>query len=746
MSAERESDRFDSDRFDAMDAALRTIVCDSPDWLTELIESQRSADEYRIAAYFLKSLDAASGSNIWARTRNRLFAVIAPDRQSVLIECIGRFGDEDDAPVLATHARSDHLWAPKALATWAEIDPGAVLAYLDTFPSLARTPAGRGWIDRLFDFDAARTRSALQAWREACDPTGGALAALFSRAEDRVDEALVAHLLSKLEDLMRAPFAEGARDPFASLVNLLGSLTLDPRHDGLFEAYRGSELAARLCARAIDHVDGRKDDRQVAVRRLLRRIGGADYERLLLHTLSHDDLGKSRAGIAMSIFAPTAPVVSRLEELTAVGTSEGDAIEVRLSLWRVLLALDPERWRPRLMGLTKSEAEEDVSFALRLLPEYEEAGDQNVLLESLRGRARGSTMEAMLMNAAAVAGPSDRDLTARALARLGADDDEAGRLGVLNTLIKDQSPEPRAIFDKYLERLGTAKSWKSYDSQALVARLGQGGASDALWAIGERVGGRGFWSADDFVEQLVDKDEAKALNILLERAFSEPDFITNVQPDAIATLARIDKDRATKAFRQAWTSYPDRRRNMARAVRALDPSALEAMVDVLGEDRPGTGDRYAYRAACVELRIGHETIQPYLLERYAEADAARKDALLEAIGWMPDGPGLLTGILETERDRQLRDKAYEVRRVWLDAAAAAEQFRRHPSLVTMEFALDVCEPEPTYMREDPLRIIDQISIDPQLTYFAEQQLARRLNELTKSNFKRVRVRARRPDA
>jgi hypothetical protein len=745
MSAERESDRYVSERFDAMDAALRTIVCDAPDWLTDLVESERSADEYRIAAYFLKSLDVERGNAIWSRTRDRLFGVIAPERQSVLIECIDRFGDERDAGVLALHALSDRAWASKAVATWAKIDPGAVLDYIEALPPLAPIPPGRDWMDRLFDYDGDRTRTALQQWREAGDSTGGELAALFSRAEDRVDDALVSHLLAKLADIMGAPFGEGRRDPFASLVALLGSLTLDPRHDPLFEAYRGSDFAARICARAMDHVNRNSDERQVAVRRILRRIGGSDYESLVLHTLSHDDLGKSRAGIAMSIFAPTPPVVARLEELTSVGTSEGDATEVRLSLWRVLLAVEPERWRPRLMALTKRDTEEDVAFALRLLPEYEEAGDQAFLLESLRGRAPGSKIEAMLLNAAAVAGPSDPDLTARALARLATDDDEAGRLGALNTLLKDKSPEARAIFDTYLARLGNAKSWKSYDSEALVIRLGQGGASEALWAIGERVGGRGFWSADDFVEQLVDKDEVKALNILLERAFSEPDFITNVQPDAIATLARIDKDRATQAFRQAWIGYPDRRRSMARAVRAVDSRALEAMVDALDEDRPGSGDRYAYRAACVELRIGHTTIKPYLMAQFAAADAERKEALVEAIGWMPDGPHLLTGLLETERDRHLRDKLYEVRRVWLDAAAAAEQFRQRPSLVTMEFALDVCEPEPTYMRDDPLRIIDQINIDPQLTYFAEQQLARRLNDLTKSNLKRVRVRARRPD-
>src|SRR5690606_37943176 len=125
-------------------------------------------------------------------------------------------------------------------------------------------------------------------------------------------------------------------------------------HDPLFHARRNTPLSAAIAKRANAHFDGEHDEDYVTVRRLLRRIGGAEYEGFVLHALSSDDLSTAYAGITNSIFCPTKVIVARLAELLEMGVSADDDDTTLLDLWRMLLAIDPATWRPRLLALLGS--------------------------------------------------------------------------------------------------------------------------------------------------------------------------------------------------------------------------------------------------------------------------------------------------------------------------------------------------------------------------------------------------------
>ena len=673
--------------------------------------------------------------------REKLFSVIPEDRQTVLIECVGRFGDKSNVPLLMEKLRADHRATPYALNALVDIAPEDALAFLETRPLLESPGYGRIWIDRLLDLDHERTSNALRAWLQQGDPTGGTLAAIWSRVEERIDSEAITFLLDRLEEAVAKSPAENQRDPCPALLSLLGSLTLDPVHGALFEARRNTVLSKTVLARAIGHFDGTHDQNYISVRRLLRRIGGDEYEKLVLHALSSDELSKAHTGITTSIFAPTEAVVARLTHLAEHGISEGNDDTARLDLWRTLLALDPTTWRPKLLALLGSSAETDVLLGLFLIPEYAEDGDQAHVLACLEKSEPRGQIEDKAMNVAAAIGEPDPAMTRRAITRLTTGNAEGRGLGCLNVLLNDRSTDGRAALDLYLAPLETVKSWKSHDAEALAIRLGQGDANEQLWRAGERMMHHPFLSGDRFVGSFAERDPPRAMGVLLERAFAPPDILTSAQPDAIDALATLDKKLATQAFVQAWNDHEGRRKYLAQSARHLNDEALQAMIDGLHEEQRHGSGTIAYRAACVELRRAHERARPMLLAHFAAHDATVRLALCEAIGWMPASPALLAEIIAEEAESDVRSRAYEIRRHWMGVEMAVAQFRALRTLETMEYAIDVADPNPLCSWGDPLRIIEDIQPDPRLTGFAERQFARRFNEVQKSSVRRVKIRA-----
>ncbi len=742
LSADRETGEFDYELFQRMENALKTVVRDDPLWLGARIAAEEGQEELRLAAYLLKSLDGPTGGPVWVAAKEKLFARIPEDRHTVLAECIGRFGDRSALTVLIGLIRSRHRASPVALDILIALDPAEACALIETSPRSAVTPRGSLWLHRLLDFDAARASRAVRFWLLKHDPSGRELARAWGQAEERIDPETIDCLVDRLDEVLAKPPEKTPPDPLRTLLGLLGSLTLDPVNDGVFQARQGTRLAAALRLRAIAHFDAEKDEHYVAVRRLLRRIGGSDYEALILHALSPDDIALAHTGIISAIFAPSPAVVDRLTWLAGNGTHSGKDDGPLLSLWRVLLALDPDSWRPRLVALLASDVEFDILLGLTLLPEYLEEGDHAHILACLAKSAPASVVEAKAMNVAATTGDPDALAVRRAVARLADKESDTGQLGALNVLLADRSAEGRAALDAHLAPLETIKSWKSFDADALAIRLRQGDASEALWRAGERMISRPFLSGSEIIDVIAERDPPKAMNVLLERAFAPPGFVTNTQPEAIRELALLDKPLATQAFVQAWVDHETRRQYLAPSARHLDDEALKVMVDHLAEDDQHGGGTIAYRATCIELRHARERAGPLLRERFARASAADRLALCEAIGWLPGSPQLLADIVANDPDSDVRDRAHEIRRQWILTERAVGQLRAVRTLDAMEYVIDIADPTPLCAWGDPLRIIEDIQPDPRLTAFAETQLARRFNAVRKSSNKRIPVRNR----
>ncbi|MDX8525912.1 hypothetical protein RFM68_15495 [Mesorhizobium sp. MSK_1335] len=740
LNRDREAKRFDYDLFERMEAALKLLVRADPAWLGRLIEAEDGQEELRLAALLLKSLETAVGSPIWHQVREKMLQIIPDDRQAVVMECLARFGDASDREMLERKIKAGDRSASYAMEALAEIDVDAALRAIEQKPPQPSLPYSRYWLDRLLDHDPGRTAAALRDWLIAGDPSGGKLASLWHGIEGRIDPDTIVLLLDRLEALIEVPTPKQGRDPRRDLLTVLGSLTLDPVHDSLFEARRNTALSAAIAKRAIAHFDGTHDDDDVAVRRLLRRIGGAEYERLVIHALSPEDLGRAHSGITSSIFCPTDTVVARLEKLVEVGVTPDGNDDALLDLWRMLLAIDPATWRPRLLALLLSDDQRSIMLGLRLIPEFAAKGDEAAVLACFETSAPGNAVTARAMQVAIEIGDPAEAMVARALEEIQAAESGDASTTCLNVLLNDRSEAARTALDAYLAPLETAKSWKSHDSQALAIRLSQGGASPELWRAGFRMMHGTWFSGDRFLDVVLDHDRPRAMDVLLDQAFAAPATFVNAQPDAIKLLAKVDRPLATQAFVQSWNDHPRRRQHLAESVRRLEDSAFYAMIATLGEEFRVGQPTQTYRAICVELRRARDRAWPLLLKKFDGASAAERVALCSALGWTAGQSHGLLPLIEAETDNEVRRELYHSWRHWRQVEAAVAQFREARSLKTMEYAIEFGDPAPLCGWEDPLRIIEAIGGDDRLIVFAERQFAVRFNKVRGSKLRRVVVR------
>ncbi|HEY1605671.1 MAG TPA: hypothetical protein VGF77_08730 [Allosphingosinicella sp.] len=740
LNRDREAKRFDYALFERMEAALKLLVRVDPAWLGRLIEAENGQEELRLAAFLLKSLETALGSPIWHQAREKMLEVIPDDRQTVVMECVARFGDASDRGMLERKMQVGDRSAAYALEALAEIDVDAALRAIEQKPPRPSLPHGRYWLDQLLDHAPGRTTAALRDWLVAADPSGGKLASLWHGIEDRIDPDTIVLLLDRLEAEIETTKPEHGLDPRHDLLTLLGSLTLDPVHDPLFEARRNTVLSAAITKRAIAHFDGTRDDDYVAVRRLLRRIGGAEYERLVLHALSPENLGKAHSGITTSIFCPTVAVVARLGKLVDVGVTPDRSDEALLDLWRMLLAIDPANWRPRLLALLQSDDEKSALLGLHLLPEFAAKGDETAVLACFETSAPGSAVQARAMQVAIEIGDPAEVMVARALNEIQAAESGGASATCLSVLLNDRSEAGRAALDAYLAPLETAKSWNSYDSQALAIRLSQGDASPELWRAGFRMMHGTWFSGDRFLDVVLEHDRPRAMDVLLDQAFAAPATFVNAQPDAIKLLAKVDRPLATQAFVQSWNDHPQRREHLAGSVRGLEDTAFGTMIGTLGEEIRAGRPTQSYRTICVELRRARDRAWPLVLARFNDASAAERVALCPALGWTAGQSDTLLPLLEAETDNEVRRELYDSWLHWRQLEDAVSQFRAARSLETMEYAIDFGDPAPLCGWEDPLRIIEAIGDDDRLIVFAERQLAIRFNKVCGSKLPRVIVR------
>lgn len=741
LNRDRETDRFEYGLFKQIEAALKLLVGIAPAWLGRLIEAEDGQEELRLATFLLKSLETGAGSLIWGQAREKLLQAIPDDRQTVLMECVARFGDAGDQEMLEQKILVGDRSAPYALEALVNIDVDAALRAIEHKPLCPTVPEGRYWLDRLLDHDAGRTAAALRDWLFEADMSGGNLASLWHRAEDRIDTCTIILLLDRLEATIEAPKPEGGHDPRADLLALLGSPTLNPIYDRVFEARRNTALSAAIIKRAIAHFEGSHDDDYIAVRRLLRRIGSVEFERLVLHALSLEGLDKAHIGITACIFCPTPAVIARLEDLVGGAVSPAGGDEALLDLWRMLLALDTATWRPHLHGLLQSDLEKSVLLGLQLLREFAIKGDEAAVNACFEASSRGS---AARTSAAAVAheiGSVADAMVQSAIEEIKFDRGGDATVTWLNVLLTDRSEAGRFALDAYLAPLETATSWNSRDSQALAIRLGQGEAPPELWRAGYRmIRGSGSLLGARILDVIFEHDRPRAMDVLLERAFAPPDIFVNAQPDAIKLLAKANSSLATQAFNQSWNDHPRRREHLIGTVQGLEDRAFDSVIATLAEKCRVDVPTLTYRAICVELRRARDRAWPILLTRFKSASAAERVALCPALGWAAGQADNLLPLLEAEKDNEVRRELYDACRHWRQVEAAVAQFWALRSLETMEYVMDFADPAPLCDWNDPLNIIVAIRGNDRLVLFAERHLAARFNKVRGSQTQRVIIR------
>ncbi|YCI06426.1 hypothetical protein M1D34_31035 (plasmid) [Ensifer sp. D2-11] len=740
LSRERRTPRARFDLVDRTETALSTIVRAMPSCLMEFIDGEDGPDELQLAVRLMNKLDVAQGATVWASSRKKLLEAIPGDLQSILMECIRRYPSESDRDLLELRIVGGGGSSRSALEALAEIDARAALAIIRRYPPIEAVPHSRTWLDRLLDADRNQASDALRDWLIQIDPSGGELASVWRAAEDRIDEKTIDLLLDKLDDALDQPKSAASSE----LLGLLGSPTFDPVNDHVFWGRRSSPLAAALLDRIKSHLDGESDRDHSLASRLLRRIGGEEHELAVLHSLRFDDIDKAHPGIIASFTCSSDVVTARLAQLALGDAARDGNDDAVLDLWRSLIAKKPSEWHPRLRALLESEEERLVTLALKLITELPRPGDFELILGCIDRTAAGSPTEAGAMSAALKFGKLDERIVGRAIARIK----DAGRGPLatewVNVLLRDRSIAGRAALDAYLAPLETATSWNSLDSQALAIRLGQGDAAPGLWRAGARMMHRPSLSGENFIEAFLEHDREQALDVLLERTFAAPEIFTNAQPDAIRLLASVDRPLATQAFVQSWKDHPKRRTHLVKVAHLLDDEALEAMIASLGEERGSTGTRATYRAICVVMRSRRERARKLLLSRLLQASSDERGAMGDALGWVLEAADDMIALIDAEKDDQVRRQLYGTWRHWKRVESAVMQFRDTRTLASLEYAVDVADPEVLCMWQDPLRIVEPIREDDLLTTRAEKLLAMRYNALDGSKLRRVVVR-KQPD-
>jgi hypothetical protein len=735
----RRGEDFDLERYQYLDAALLCASTQSPDWLRDKIAELHDTEELGQALTVLTKLPHRDALPIWNATAEKLVTALIGSLRATLIGCIGRFEDHSRRDLLRQAIEVGVSDARPALAALAAIDPDDALAAIATHPPLGRLPPGRLWFDQLLDAQPVQAAALIREWLLARDPSGRLLAQLWLNALERVDDASLCVMLG----ILARHGGEGWRDDRAAnaLFDVLGHLQLGPEHSDVFIRWQTSPLAGQVLERATSRLAG-DHEHATSVRRLLRRIGGPAYETFLLRMLNRP-LGQCLTGIRSSLFAPTPNVISRLEALVEDWTTECED-EVRIELWRTLWGIDAERWYPNVLSLLEENDPARIHLGIFLL---REGGRDDMLPAVLACVARsepGSRTEALAMGLAIHVSEGSPILFERARARFQqASDDDDGRVATFNVMLKDRSPEGRALLDAHLLEIAGARSFKSYDLDLLAIRLGQSDVGEALVQAGARFMRRPSFFGESIIDAYVARSPIAAKNALLDRAFAVPDIMTNGQPDAIRTLAELDPALAAQAFVQSWRDHQGRRLYLAPVARALGEQAIQAMVDHLAEDLSPSGNRQAFRRTCVELRRRHAIATSMLLTALATASQGDRLALCEALGWMPGADDALLEIETTDPDPDLRQHAYGIRKTWHRYAWAVDNFRAHPaSFEAMEYVIDTVDPAIVCNFEDPWGIIPLIQHNSRLMMYAEAQFARRYNEMSGSKLKRVRLRPR----
>lgn len=719
-------------RITRMDKALERLVRDDPTWAVTLVNESTTAEERLLAGFLYRSLPGAVGAPLWPAVREAMLRITPDTRQHLLIDTIARFGSVEDDPVLEATVKGGGESAAAALRVLTLRRPNAALRLIEAENPPFDYPYDRAWLDALLDFDAQRTCKAVCTWQLVRDSSGEGLARFWSAAIDRIDSATVETLLDRLSAVVFDDEPAQGRAPGMHLLRILGDATLSPAHGPAFARWRSTRLSNSLKRRAVAHLDGVNDPDHDLVERTLHRIGGEEHRSVVLRRLSLKPVSALRRALIASLALPREAAIKALSARLE-NELDDESGALRLEIWRLLLAIDYAAWRPKLSALLESPDPLTAMIGLRLMPEYPERTDKAAIVACFKATTPESEVGQAAMEAVIHYGAPPASMERWARDRVnGAELSKATQVS-LNILLLSRSVEARQVLDAYLGQFEAAKSWSSTDQQALAIRARDSDAPPSVLLGAEQMMHHTLFTSDTFIETVLKSNHSRAVDLLLDRAFSEPYVVTSAQPTAIKILAGVDKARATQAFVQSWHDRRDRRKHMVDVARHVDGEAIDAMIDSLVEEGSDGIFQSAFRAICVELRRDHERAWSRLLKCWSAADATQRLVLCPAMGWAARSDERLAAILAAEGDYEVRNELDGVRRKWRYAGEVVAHFRKAPSLAALEHLIEVCEPETLVYWKDPLRIVETVAEDNRMVILAERRLSQRYKTETGSS-------------
>lgn len=721
------------------EAALCICKAD-PAWLEAKILLTTDAKSLGIATSLWIEMDPAPGREQWDRLSPHLFDHMDPDDHGRLVGLVRRLDDKARIPFLIEQIESSTHWASDSIAALAHLDPPRALEIIASKPTMPYLPCAGIWLNRLLDHSPTETRDLIDAWLMHIDPTGRMLASLWSGAEALAGPATIAILLHRLDEEF-AQEGGGDERTTRTLLGLLGSAKLDPSGDETFRAMQASRLASQLRIRLEGHAHGAQNLLADEIWALLLRIGGGDFESYVVNLLD-GPVDHRGFGVASAVFTPTAGVINRLEAM-AIDWSVPYAAPLRKAIWRILVVLNPNNWYPRMLALLTANTDPERALGLELFDDLGFTEDAGALVDCVRLTQPGSFMEARAINLAVHYGAKDTLLLERTLPRFGKDQDAEGHLAACNVLLQERGTPGRAKLDKFLMELTGKTSWNSTDMEVLAIRLHQDDVSEEMLNAAEPFMRRPSFFGERIIDPYLERGHPGVRDVVLERAFSPPDIMTNELPNMIDALARIDTSRAEQAFEQAWLETPRRQRYLVPSSRKLGIRALEAMLNCLPSKEGGQDAEIAFRAMCIELRRRHVEALPIIVARYAFAKRQDRTSLVKVLAWLPVAESELEKIVRNDPDPEIRELAVELLLLHRRRAAAVEGYRADPaSNSKLQYAMEIVDPEMLYRLKDEWSITELIQVSGQQTLIAEDAFVRRFNKVAKTRLKRARIRSR----
>lgn len=711
-----------------------------PAWLESKMLSTSDAKSLGIATSLWCELDPAPGRKQWDRLSPHLFDHMDPDDHGRLVGLTRRLDDKARIPFLIEQIEGSTHWASDSIAALAQLDPPRALEIIATRPAIRYPPHAGIWLQRLLEHSSTQTRELIDDWLMHSDPSGCELASFWSGAKAYVAPSTIAILLNRLDEEL-AQVGGGDERTTRVLLELLGSGELDPAGDETFHTMRDSRLAGNLRIRLEGHAHGAQNPLAGEIWTLLLRIGGAEFESYVINMLD-GPVDHRGFGVGSVVFTSTAGVMDRLGEM-AGDWSATYPESLRKAIWRILVVLDPNNWYPRMLALLTAETNPERALGLELFDDLAFVEDAGALIDCVRLTEPGSFMEARAINLAIHYGAKDPVLLERAFPRFRQDQDNEGHLAACNVLLQERGTSARVQFDEFLLELTSRTSWNSTDMEVLAIRLRQDDAPEMLLKAAERFMRHRSFFGERMIDPYIERGHPGVHDIVLERAFSPPDMMTNELPDMIDALAGIDLSRAEQAFGQAWRDTPRRQRYLVETSRRLGVSALEAMLSCLPSKEGGQDSEIAFRAMCIEIRRRHMEALPIILRRYAIAAKPDRKLLVKVIAWLPEAEPELQKIIAGDPDPDIREMAEELLLLHRRRAAAVDAYRVDPaSMPKLQYAMEIVDPEMLYRLKDEWSVTDLIQASGQQTLIAEDTFVRRFNKVAKTRYKRVRIRPR----